>query len=117
MLGILNIRLPLNHSKATFDVDFNLLEGSLPTEIGQMSSLDVLFLDSNRLTGMIPSELGNLEGTLDRVSLSRNRLEGMLPSEICSLISDLSFFGVDCGDILCDSCGPSVQLKLEKDSG
>lgn len=49
----------------------NVLDGTLPTSIGQLSSLEQLLLDGNRLTGPLPSELGNLT-KLTTCLLTRN---------------------------------------------
>ena len=38
----------------------NMLDGSLPPSIGNLSRLEVLDLSSNRLTGHILQEFGNL---------------------------------------------------------
>jgi Leucine-rich repeat (LRR) protein len=65
----------------------NMMQGSLPREIGLLSSLVFLSLRDNELTGAIPSTVGNLTnlGTLD---LSYNRLT-VLPTTI-GLLSALS---------------------------
>jgi Leucine-rich repeat (LRR) protein len=38
----------------------NQLTGNIPTELGIMSKLRMLFLEYNQLSGNIPAELGNL---------------------------------------------------------
>jgi hypothetical protein len=35
--------------------------GSIPTELGQLSNLKLLFLSQNTLTGTIPTEIARLE--------------------------------------------------------
>jgi len=62
----------------------NGLEGTLPAEIGLLSTLIELNLDFNRLTGGIPSTVGNMI-RLNYLSLSWNRLSGSLPVEIGNL--------------------------------
>ena len=62
----------------------NSLSGAIPSEIGDLTSLEVLWLTLNNLTGAIPSEIGNLT-SLDRLWLSTNSLTGAIPSEIGNL--------------------------------
>uniref|UniRef100_A0A453TB15 Receptor kinase-like protein Xa21 n=1 Tax=Aegilops tauschii subsp. strangulata TaxID=200361 RepID=A0A453TB15_AEGTS len=57
------------------------LQGSIPSEIGNMQSLHVLQLYNNSLTGNIPSSLGNLS-RLAILSLAANHLEGSIPEGI-----------------------------------
>jgi len=65
--------------------DFTLLSGSIPTEIGTVSTLNSWSLTFCGLSGQIPSELGNLGVTLDRLWLYQNQLTGTIPTEIGSL--------------------------------
>ncbi|KAD4584167.1 hypothetical protein E3N88_21768 [Mikania micrantha] len=88
----------------TFDLSFNLLYGSIPSGIGNMSNLNYLALAANNfsgeipfeigmltsLTGPIPSEIGTL-GMIQNIDLSNNRLTGVIPSSIGNL-TRLSFF-------------------------
>ncbi len=62
----------------------NGLSGSLPPQLGDLISLQVLLLDRNSLSGDIPSELGNLSH-LHSLSLSFNSLSGDIPSELGNL--------------------------------
>lgn len=57
------------------------LAGTIPTEIGQLSSLGILVFPENRLTGTIPSEIGKLTNIV-ALSLYVNGLEGTLPTEL-----------------------------------
>ena len=41
------------------DLGANFLQGTIPTELGLLTSIDTLKLEINSLTGSIPSELGN----------------------------------------------------------
>ncbi len=64
----------------------NNLRGELPSELGNLSYLEGLFLYDNQLTGEIPSEFGNLS-SLTQLALYDNQLTGELPSELGNLSS------------------------------
>ena len=66
------------------DLEFNNLRGVLPSEIGDLTSLEELRLNGNNLTGAIPSAIGNLT-SLQGLSLSANSLSGAIPSAIGNL--------------------------------
>jgi len=58
--------------------------GTIPSEIGNFSELQVLSLAENDLTGEIPKEIGNLTN-LRHLSLGKNYLTGKIPNEISDL--------------------------------
>ena len=62
----------------------NNLTGTIPEELGQLTSLEFLSLDTNNLSGNIPATLGNLT-SLDYLYLSGNQLTGGIPSELGNL--------------------------------
>ena len=62
----------------------NNLAGSIPPELGSLSSLYELFLAYNDLTGPIPPELGSL-ANLEFLYLNNNDLMGPIPPELGSL--------------------------------
>ncbi len=66
------------------DFFFNNLNGSIPSELGNLTALTSLNLSINDLTGSIPSELGNLTA-LTNLNLSINLLTGSIPSELGNL--------------------------------
>ena len=68
------------------DLSDNSLDGSIPAELGNLSSLQRLRLNSNSLSGSIPSELGDLS-SLERLVLSGNSLSGDIPSDLTDLDS------------------------------
>ncbi|KAI8822813.1 hypothetical protein BJ741DRAFT_86809 [Chytriomyces cf. hyalinus JEL632] len=68
------------------DLFNNQLTGTIPTELGQLTSLTQLYLSSNQLTGSIPTELGRLT-SLNTLSLSSNQLTGSIPTELGRLTS------------------------------
>ena len=59
----------------------NSLSGSIPATLGDMASIDKLWLYSNDLTGTIPAELSRAT-TLRQIRLNDNGLTGEIPSEL-----------------------------------
>ena len=59
----------------------NQMEGTLPTELGDLSDLLALYLDSNKLNGTIPNELSRLTSLVD-LRLGVNQFTGTLPTEL-----------------------------------
>ncbi|XP_071740760.1 leucine-rich repeat receptor protein kinase HPCA1-like [Rutidosis leptorrhynchoides] len=76
----------LKHA-AHFHFSKNKLSGPIPPKIfnSDMVLIHVLF-DGNQLTGTIPSTIGNVT-TLEALRLDRNALEGEVPSSLNSLTS------------------------------
>ncbi|KAG2315373.1 hypothetical protein Bca52824_018495 [Brassica carinata] len=73
------------HSNLTFiDLSNNLIKGSIPTSITQLSSLKALNLSSNSISGEIPDTIGDLI-SLKNLSLSSNKLSGPIPDSISSI--------------------------------
>ncbi|XP_034690256.1 MDIS1-interacting receptor like kinase 2-like isoform X3 [Vitis riparia] len=68
----------------SLQLQHNLFFGKIPSEIGLLKKLNVLFLYNNKLNGSIPSETGNLR-ELSSLDLSRNQLSGPIPPTICKL--------------------------------
>jgi len=72
------------------NLDYSGFEGTLPTEIGQLSLLHHFFArskirpldpNSNRISGTIPTQIGNLK-KLHTLGLSNNQFSGSLPEQI-----------------------------------
>ncbi|XP_009341843.2 probable LRR receptor-like serine/threonine-protein kinase At3g47570 [Pyrus x bretschneideri] len=72
--------------------DTNNLTGTIPTWIGNFSSLHDFDLSFNNLRGSIPNELGRLT-RLRRFALQGDNLSGIIPASIYNITS-ISLFGV-----------------------
>jgi hypothetical protein len=74
-----------NLSSLTFlALDENQLTGSIPSGLSKLSNLQQLYLNKNQITGKIPAWLGNLTNLFD-LALWDNQLTGGLPEEISQL--------------------------------
>ena len=69
------------HFTERINLSRNDFIGTLPTQMGRLNHLEVLFLDSNNLNGTIPSEIGKLEMLKD-LRLFFNNLSGSIPSQL-----------------------------------
>ena len=63
------------------DLSDNELNGMLPSELGHLTHLEVLYLSENQLSGTIPSALGVLSNLIE-LSLWSNELTGPIPPEL-----------------------------------
>ncbi|KAA8550657.1 hypothetical protein F0562_002341 [Nyssa sinensis] len=64
------------------------LSGTLPRELGELSTLQSLYLSVNTLSGTIPLELG-YSSSLSDIDLGNNLLNGSLPTSIWNLCDRL----------------------------
>ncbi|KAL5199830.1 hypothetical protein ABZP36_021033 [Zizania latifolia] len=75
----------------------NLLQGSLPLQIGKMEMIKALDLSMNNLSGAIPTQIISCVA-LECLNLSRNALQGSVPTSIGDLpnlhVIDVSFNGL-----------------------
>ncbi|KAH7841347.1 hypothetical protein Vadar_028633 [Vaccinium darrowii] len=77
----------LTSTKLEFVVfGMNRLSGTIPKDLGRMTSLTNLSLESNMFEGTVPAELGNLVN-LQYFNLNSNNLTGELPKELNHLIN------------------------------
>ena len=64
----------------------NQLSGEIPSELGSLSSLEMLLLSDNQLSGTIPRELGNFSN-LEWLFLDGNQLSGAIPADLGNLVN------------------------------
>ena len=64
----------------------NQLMGTIPTEIGNLTYLQAMYLYMNQLTGNLPPELANLNN-LQYLQMGGNQLAGPIPTEMGNMTS------------------------------
>ena len=86
LTGTLPTELGNLTSLTTLDLSENSISGTIPPQIGRLASLTSLNLSSNQLDGVIPQTIGN-NTSLTVLNLSANNLDGQIPSSIGRLTS------------------------------
>ncbi|XP_057841056.2 putative leucine-rich repeat receptor-like serine/threonine-protein kinase At2g24130 isoform X2 [Cryptomeria japonica] len=74
----------LSTKLSVLSLEQNFIGGSIPQEIGNLTSLTLINFTVNAFTGFIPSTLGQIQ-MLERLYLGQNKLQGPIPSEIVAL--------------------------------
>ena len=64
----------------------NRMSGEIPAELGNLTSLEWLYLNNNQLSNQIPAELGSL-AKLRHLYLHANRFSGQIPAALGRLAS------------------------------
>eukprot|EP00253_Pinus_taeda_P012476 PITA_12476 len=64
------------------DLSYNALQGRIPSFIGDLPNLKVLWLSGNNFIGVVPQQLG-VNGKLVEVHLDSNRITGSIPPNLC----------------------------------
>jgi len=78
------------------------LTGTIPSEIGSMDQLKQLWLLGNNLKGTVPLDLMKLTN-LEVLHVEDNDLEGSVPDGMCDL-ENLTSFAIDCEEVRCSCC-------------
>lgn len=94
------------------DLSENELNGTIPSELGSLTNLEVLKLSQNQLRGVIPPEFGNLTN-LNFLDLFENRLSGTIPSELGNLtnLEALVLFNNNLSGMIPSSLGELNRLR------
>lgn len=74
----------LDTTRGVHDPSSNQVSGSIPPELGNLTSLQLLLLSGNQLGGEMPGQLGNLTSLL-ALDLAYNQLRGFIPAELRNL--------------------------------
>lgn len=74
-------------------LDNNAISGTIPPEIGNLSSLASLSLSDNAITGSIPTEMGKLTH-MQQMWLYANWMEGTVPAELGKM-TELKILGIE----------------------
>jgi len=89
----------------SFSVPLHHLFSTIPSELGELSLLNNLSLDTNLLMGEVPSALGRLD--LGYFCLCNNSITGSLDTFICNKTYS-SNLEADCGgpfsEVVCSCC-------------
>ncbi|CAB9496022.1 leucine Rich Repeat [Seminavis robusta] len=83
--GTLPLEVGLLSSLEVLELARNSIRGTIPTGIFALSNLRQLTLHQNQLTGTLPREVGLLSNTLTWVTLLSNELTGTVPQELYML--------------------------------
>ncbi|MFK7954353.1 MAG: leucine-rich repeat domain-containing protein, partial [Ekhidna sp.] len=95
--------------------DPSLFNGTIPANLGNLTNLSSLTIRNSSVSGTIPVELGSLT-SLGTLSLDTNQLSGSIPTEIGSLsgLSTLSFSNNSLtGDVPASFTGLTSLTELE----
>ncbi len=98
-------------SVTKLDLGFNNLSGRIPPEMGNLASLQELYLyDNAQLSCIIPPELGNLSN-LREMNLELNALSGSIPLELGNL-SEITYLSMMFNEALSGPL-PDTFTRLE----
>jgi Leucine-rich repeat (LRR) protein len=68
------------------DLSERNLHGTLPNEVFNLTSLEILILSTNEIRSTLPSTVALLGSTLTQLNLAENSMTGIIPTEIGVLI-------------------------------
>ena len=110
--GTLSSTLGLATNLFNFAIPSNTIEGTIPTELGNLRSMRFSDFSDNRFFGPIPSELGNWESSSGQLYLSANQgINGTIPTELGRLqnVEQLHLYGTSLSGTL-----PTELGRLQK---
>jgi len=105
LTGTLPTELGMMTSMTTLEVGQNNLDSSLPTELGMMTNMREFWVYNNNLESSLPTELG-LMTAMTNFRVYNNNLEGSLPTELELLTAMQTFYVFGNAGL----CGPLVDV-------
>lgn len=93
------------HAFITNPTELNKLKGTLPTELGLLTTLQLIDLAYNEITGTIPTEICGLTD-LQHLWLNSNNMTGTIPD--CSSFPDLRSLSLRDNELLTGSIPESL---------
>jgi len=96
VLNFLSGTIPTTLSQIPLEilaVTGNRLSGPFPPQLGQITTLTDVIMESNLFTGQLPPNLGNLR-SLKRLLISSNNITGRIPESLSNL-KNLTNFRID----------------------
>jgi len=93
---------------------WNNLRGIIPSELGQLTQLKVLYLQRNNMVGTLPESLGNCVH-LEYLGLAHNRISGTVPSHVFGNLLRLKTLSLEKNEIRGNirRVDPLCQLKVD----
>jgi len=92
---------------SSHSIDGHGLVGSIPPEVGHLSSMENLVLKHELLTGEIPSSIGHLSSLL-QLGLYHNKLSGTIPFEMFRL-KNLQYLNLQDNDLM-GTLSPQIEF-------
>lgn len=68
-----------------FNLSRNHLQGTVPTELGNLKAANIIDLSSNDFSGEIPDSVGYLQSLL-ALDMSQNKFDGPIPNSLSNLV-------------------------------
>jgi hypothetical protein len=110
LVGTIPVEVGLLTALSRLELQSNGISGSIPTSVGRVVSLTYLNIASNSLKGTVPSSIGALS-SLQYLDLGSNSISGFLPSSLCKMAA-LSFLNVASNQLACySSCLSSIVIR------
>ena len=101
-----------------FELGMNMIDGTIPSEIGRLTELTLFLVYNNSLSGSLPPSFSNLTN-LYEIDLFTNSLNGSLPHDIGNLkslaylfISDNAFSGSLPSSLV--NCTKLLEVNLDR---